>query len=248
MNKNRGLKALKSLESKWAAKEVTLPEFYAPAEVEDPVIYFVDIPDSKQSVVQIGRPLMKGNDDDYFAATFVNQRLGNGTSARLFQQLREEKGYTYGAYSGIPRRINNGYFVASSSVRSNVTKESVELFKEILEGYKEDYSEEDLEKTKTSQLKGNALAYETLFDKMQILMNISTYDLPMDYMKQEEKVVSEMTLDRAKDLIGKYINPDKMIYLVVGDAKTQADRLKEVGLGDPIMLDRDGLPVETMPN
>lgn len=248
VSESRGLACLKSLEEKWAAKEVTLPAYDAPASVEDPIIYFVDIPDSKQSVIQIGRPLMKGNDDDYFAATVVNQRLGNGTSARLFQQLREERGYTYGAYSGIPRRINNGYFVATSSVRSNVTKESVELFKEILEGYKEDYSDEDLEKTKTSQLKGNALDFETLFDKMQILMNISTYDLPMDYMKRQEKVVSEMTLDQAKELIGQYIDPGRMIYLVVGDAKTQSDRLKEVGLGDPIMLDRDGVPVETMPN
>ena len=191
---------------------------------------------------------MKGNDDEYFAATVVNQRLGNGTSARFFQQLREERGYTYGAYSAIPRRINNGFFIASSSVRSNVTKESVELFKEILEGYAEDYSDEDLAKTKTSQLKGNALNFETLNDKMQILMNISTFDLPMDYMKQQEGVVSGMTLEQAKSLITKHIDPGRMIYLVVGDAATQAERLKEVGLGDPIMLDRDGLPVQTMPN
>jgi zinc protease len=55
-------------------------------------------------------------------------------------------------------------------------------------------------------------------------------------------------LEEAQAYVDKYINPGKMIYVVVGDAKTQAPRLKEVGLGDPVMLDKDGLPVESMPN
>ena len=246
VSKERGLGALKSLEERWATKEVKIPVFDAPTVSEEPVLYFVDIPNSKQSVIQIGSPTIKGNDQDFYAANVVNERLGGSGAARLFQQLREEKGYTYGAYSSIPRRINNSFFRAYSSVRTNVTKEALVLFKEILDEYKEDYSDEDLEKTKTAKIKGNALEFETLNDKMSILLNISTFDLPEDYMKKDEEVLTSLTLDEAKALIGKYINPEKMIYVVVGDAATQAPRLKDIGLGDPIMLDREGVPVEAV--
>ncbi|MEM7104999.1 MAG: pitrilysin family protein [Bacteroidota bacterium] len=245
VNKDQVMNSLTSIGEKWTKKDVKVPEFKSLEDPGQPSIYFVDIPDSKQSVVQIGKPAPAGNDENFYAATVVNQRLGSGPSARLFQQLREERGYTYGAYSFIPRRMNESTFIAASSVRSNVTLESVQLFKEILEGYKEGYTAEDLEKTKSKLIKGNALAFETLNDKMGILQNISTYDLPMDYMKKEEKVVQELTLDNAKALIGNYIDPSKMIYVVVGDAKTQFERLKEAGLGDPVLLDKEAKEVDT---
>lgn len=248
ISKDQIMKTIKGLEEKWQNKSVELPVMASTSEIPNPTLYFVDIPDAKQSVIRIGNPSVKGNDKDFYAIQVVNERLGGSGSARLFQQLREEKGYTYGAYSGIARRINNGFFTAQSSVRSNVTKESVELFKEILEGYREDFSEEDLNITQNSMVKSNARAFETLGNKIGILHNISTLDLPQDYIKQQEKVVLDMTLEEAKALIGKYINPEKMIYLVIGDAKTQASRLKEVGLGNPIMLDREGVPVEAVPN
>ena len=248
VSKDRANKALESLSSNWENKAVEIPTLEAPVASEQPTLYFIDIPNSKQSVIQIGSPLLKGNDKDYFAATVVNERLGGSGAARLFQQLREERGYTYGAYSYMPRRINTSFFGASSSVRSNVTKEAMVLFKEILDEYKEDFSAEDLEKTRTAQLKGNALDFETLNDKMRILMDISTFDLPKDYMKQEEKVLESLTLEEAKALIGKYIDPNRMIYVVVGDAATQAPRLNDIGLGEAIMLDREGVPVEAIPN
>ncbi len=246
--KKRALKALQSIEKGWEAKEVTLPELPEPVALDKSSIYMVDIPDSKQSVVIIGAPAMKGGDDDYYAATVVNQRLGAGTSGRLFQQLREEKGYTYGAYSTVTRRINNGAFVASSSVRTNVTKESAMLFKEILENYKDDFSEEDLEKTKSQLIKGRALSYETLYDKMGILENISTYGLSKDYPAKEQKVVTDMTLEKAKEIIDKHLVSNNLIYLVIGDAASQAEGLKEVGVGDPIMLDKEGEVIEKVAN
>ncbi|MEL7021979.1 MAG: insulinase family protein, partial [Bacteroidota bacterium] len=188
MNTIAGLKT-------WKNKSVELPVLAAPKSLDKPMLYFVDIPGAKQSVVRIGKPMMNGKDENYFATTMLNERLGGGTSARLFQQLREERGYTYGAYSGIPRRMNDSYFSAFASVRSNVTKESVELFQEILGNYSENYNEEDLSVTQNTMVKKNALAFETLRDKMGVLQNISTYDLPMDYIKQQETIVKSMTLD-----------------------------------------------------
>jgi zinc protease len=248
VDKERTLKGLKSLEEKWATKEVVIPTPAAPQPVEKSNVYFVDIPGSKQSVIRIGAPAMKGGDDDYYAATVVNQRLGVGTSGRFFQQLREEKGYTYGAYSGISRRINNGVFVATSSVRSNVSKESAILFKEIMEGYQEDYSAEDLEKTKSMLIKGSALSYETLNDKMGILQNITTFGLSKDYPAKEQKILMDLTLEKAKELIGSQLISKNMIYMVIGDAATQAEGMKDVGFGEPIMLDKEGEVIDNIAN
>jgi len=244
VTKSQVLKALNGLEEKWEKKDIEIPSFDAPDKFEKPSIYFVDIPDAKQSTIMIGSPAMSASDhNEYYSARFVNDRLGGGTSGRLFQRLREEKGYTYGAYSGFARRKDAGYFRANSSVRSNVTLESVKLFKEILDGYKTEYNEEDLEKTKTSYTRKNALAFETLGDKLGMLHNISTFKLPKSYIADEEQIINGMTLGKARDLIGKHVNSDQMIYVVVGDAKTQYNRLKEAGLGEPVMLTRDGDPV-----
>ncbi len=237
------LNSLASIEQKWKNKAVEIPVVDGLIAPEKPAVYFVDIPDAKQSVIRIGAPAFKGNDPDYTLARAVNDRLGGGTSGRLFQQLREERGYTYGAYSFFPRRINQSFFAATASVRSNVTYESAQLFDEILKGYQEDYSQEDLDITKNALIKGNALAFETLHDKLGILEKITTYNLPEDYVAQDEKALQNLTLEQSKKLIGKYINPNKMFYLVVGDAKTQMKGLKKLGFGDPILLDKEGNPI-----
>ncbi len=79
---------------------------------------------------------------------------------------------------------------------------------------------------------------------MQMLQEISTYNLPVDYIKQEELNAGKITLEEAKALYARYIQPDKMVYVVVGDARTQFDRLKEAGLGEPILVDIEGNPVK----
>ena len=248
ISEERVMASLSGLEEKWASKDVELPDLPVVAPPEQAQVYFVDIPDAKQSVIYVGSPSIAGNDPDFYAATVVNFPLGGSFTGRLNMTLREEKGYTYGANSNFARRMNQGYFQAASSVRTNVTPESMQIFKDLIKDYKASYAEEDLEKTKSVLIKKNARAFETLNQKMGILQNISTYDLPLDYVKREEQVVMDMTIDRARELIDKYLNPDNMVYLVVGDAATQAEKIKQVGLGDPVMLDKEGVSVEAMPN
>jgi zinc protease len=224
---------------KWQGPQVTLPKVEMD-EVRKERVFFVDVPDSKQSVIYIGQPAPGANDPDYYKLTVVNERLGGSGGARLFQQLREEKGYTYGAYSRVPQTNQEGYFVAFSNVRANVTKESAELFKEILDGYADDYSEEDLMKTKTTLTRSEALANESLGDKLRLLQQISTYNLDADFKAERQAELDGMTLEEAKQIISKYIKPDGMRYIVVGDKATQMEGLKELGLGDPVILDREG--------
>lgn len=243
VDQDRVMKRFVSMNNKWTNKEVNIPTVPAIKKVDKPVVYFYDIPGAKQSIIRIGSGAMKGGDASYIPSTVANYRLGAGSNGRLFQQLREERGYTYGAYSSFARRANQGFFVAHAGVRANVTKESVMLFKEILDQYKDTYTAEDLSKTQTAMVKSNARAFETLGDKLGILENMSTYGLSRNYIEQEEKTIMDMSLEDAKSYISKYINPNNMIYVVIGDAATQLEPLKEAGVGEVIQVDVKGNPI-----
>ncbi len=239
---------LDKLATEWQSKEVMIPAFDSPREPQKPSISFVDIPGAKQSVIQVGKKGLKGNDDDFFMTQVINYKLGGSFNSQLNMTLREEKGYTYGARSGFTRRINDGSFIASSSVRSNVTKESVEIFKSIIENYVEVFSQEDLDKTRKTMIRSNARAFETLNQKMGILENISTFDLPVDYIARDQDKLKQIDLNGAKALIRKYMDTNQLSYLIVGDAATQLAGLEQIGLGIPKLLDREGVPVEVVLN
>ena len=110
--------------------------------------------------------------------------------------------------------------------------------KEILENYGKNYNDNDLEITKGYMIKSNARAFETLRSKLNMLTNISNYGYADDYAKQREDIVKSMTVDDIKILAEKYLNPDKMIYLIVGDAATQLDKMEKLGYGKPILLNK----------
>ncbi|TXD54070.1 MULTISPECIES: M16 family metallopeptidase [unclassified Polaribacter] len=229
--------SLRSLNENWAAKEVTIPAYKAPATPTKPAVYFYDIPNAKQSVLQFGAPALAETDADYYPATVMNYILGGGGFAsRLTQELREGKGYTYGIGSGFSGTKAKGAFTISSGVRSNVTLESAQLVKKILEDYPNTFSDKDLETTKSFLIKSNARAFETAGAKLRMLSNMSTYGWESDYVKDRENTVNTMTKERITELANTYISPDKMIWLVVGDAETQLERMKELGYGEPILL------------
>lgn len=233
-----------SFENSWAPVKVAFPEYKLPRASENAQIYFVDIPDAKQSVIMIGSLAMARNNPDFFPATFVNYKLGDGSGSKLFEVLRLEKGYTYGAYSFFMPRSIPGPYIASSSVQSKFTLESVKLFNEILGNFGNSYSAEELEITRNATIRANAGKFETINSLMGMLQDISTFNLPLDFIKMEEREAEKITLEEAKSLYARYIRPDKMVYVVVGDARTQFDRLMEAGLGEPLLVDIEGNPVK----
>ena len=231
--------SLASLNDNWAAKEVTIPEYKTPDAPEKPTVYFYDIPNAKQSVLQFGSPALAATDNDFYAASVMNYILGGGGFAsRLTQELREGKGYTYGIRSGFSGTKAKGAFTISSGVRSNVTLESAQAIKKILEEYPNTFSDKDLETTKSFLIKSNARAFETSRAKLNMLSNMSDYGYESDYVKDRESIVNTMTKEQISELANKYINPNKMIWLVVGDAETQLERMKELGFGEPVLLNK----------
>ncbi|MCP4310744.1 MAG: insulinase family protein [Bacteroidetes bacterium] len=229
--------ALAGIETRWTAKEVVLPEFEIPGNPEKSQVYFVDVPGAKQSVIQIGNIAIPRIHSDYDAADVMNYKLGGSFSGVLNMILREEKGFTYGARSGFSGNNLYGTFQASSSVRSNATLESVQIFAGEMAKYREGISEEDLAFTKNALLKSNAREFETLGAMQGMLENISTYNLPFDYIKRQQELTGSMTLESHRDLAQKYIDPDRMYYVVAGDAATQLEPLKSMGFGDPILVE-----------
>jgi len=239
LSKTSILAPLTTLANNWKAKAVTIPTYPTPQQPAKSQVYFYDVPDAKQSVIRIGYPALAATDGDYYKATIMNYILGGGGFAsRLTQQLREGKGYTYGINSGFSGSNTAGPFTVGSSVRTNVTLESAELVKKILNDFATTYTETDLETTKSSLIKSNARAFETTGAKLNMLQNISKYGWKVDYVKEREKIVENMTVEGVKALAQKYLNSDRMIWLVVGDAKTQLPRLKELGFGEPVLINK----------
>jgi zinc protease len=229
-------RTLAGIESRWESKEVVLPEFQIPSNPENPEIYFVDVPGAKQSVIRIGNLALARTHKDYDGAEVMNYKLGGSFSGSLNLILREEKGFTYGARSGFSGNNLYGTFQASSSVRSNATLESMEIFIDEMTKYRDGISDEDLAFTKNALLKSNARKFETLRALQGMLETISMYDLPFDFISRQQEVTSSMTLEKHSNLARKYIDPDKMYYVVVGDAASQLEPLNSLGLGTPELV------------
>jgi len=237
INKEEVVLALQGLNEKWEAKEVVFPEYALPEPITESKVYFVDVPGAKQSVINIGNLSLSRTDADFYPAYVMNYKLGGSFSGIVNLVLREEKGFTYGARSGFYGSNIEGPFMASSSVRSTATQESVEIFKNLMQEYSNGISEEDLEFTKNSLIKSNAREFETLGALLGILRDINAYDKSFDYIKQEEDIVRNMTLEEHKALAQKYIDPNKMIYVIAGDAASQMKALKKIEFGDPILIE-----------
>jgi len=241
INKSSVIQSITGLDANMESKEVVMPSFEMPERPEQSVVYFYDVPGAKQSVLRFGYPALAATDDDYYPAQVMNYRLGGGGFAsQLTQELREGKGYTYGIRSNFSGTTIPGPFSISSGVRSNVTYESAALVKDIIEDYGTKFTQEDLDVSKSFLIKSNARAFETSRAKLGMLENIAAYNLPVDYAKQREAIVKAMTVEDVKNLADTYLDTNKMIYFVVGDAKTQMGKLEQLGFGKPVLINPKG--------
>ena len=241
------LNALKDLETKWAAKEVTIPTYEIPAQRDKSSLLFVDVPNSKQSVINIGYIGLARSDKDFYPAEVMNYKLGGTFNSVVNSILREEKGYTYGARTGFSGTKIPGTFTASSSVRTNTTGESVQIFKDEIARYKEGITADDLDFTKNALIKSNARRFETQGALLGMLQEMSSYNLAPNYIEDEETTVRNMTLEQHKALANKYLDESKMAYLVVGDAATQYAQFQKMGFDEVKLLDKDGNETKLQP-
>ncbi len=200
-------------------------------------VYFYDVPGAKQSAIIFAGPGPARGAADWFQARSANFILGGGGfAARLTQELREAKGYTYAVRSRFDGAETGGRLTVESPVRANVTLEAATLIRDIVRDYGRTYTDADLDLTKTSMQKARARELETLQAKLNLLGTIGDYRLPQDVVAQENAQLSALDKATVQQIAARYLDPDHMVVAIVGDAASQAGRLTALGYGEPVIV------------
>ncbi|OOQ61712.1 M16 family metallopeptidase [Mucilaginibacter pedocola] len=229
---------------KWADKKVSLPTPEEGKSFDKTTLYVVDIPNAAQSEIRIGY-LDKLNYDatgDYYKLGIANYILGGAFNSHINLNLREKRGWTYGARSSFYSTRYGGNFTAYAGVLATATDSSVvEFMKEIRNYHDKGITPEELKFTQTSLGQSDARRYETNYQKAAFLSYILEYNLKPTYVDEQNKILANITPAEVNQLAAKYLDTDKMVILVVGDKAKILPGLQK--LGYPIVeLDADGKP------
>ena len=241
LNKATALKSIETLNA-WKANQISPPAAGTIASAAPGNVYFIDFPGAKQSVIYAGSLALSGEDENTSKLEFANEILGGGSSGKLFQTLRIDKGYTYGAYSYISKLKEKAPFVVTTSVRSNATLPSLQIIESMVKDYGTSFSEKEVATTQNKILKSNTLAYESLGAKLALLREISKYGKSPKFVEEDQQELMKMSLADFKDVISKYMTEGNQFYLVVGDKETQLSEVKQLK-GKVTLLDSAGAAV-----
>jgi predicted Zn-dependent peptidase len=169
-------------------------------------------------------------DPDYIPMLVMNRIVGGGAAARLFINLREEKGYTYGAYSSLASQKWAAPWIASSSMRTDATEGAMtEFFHEINRIRDEKVPEADLEEDKRSVVAGFALSLESPSQVLTYALTSKLYGLPADYWDTYPAKISRVTAEEIQRVARKYVNPETLQIVAVGDAAKIRPVLEKFG-------------------
>jgi predicted Zn-dependent peptidase len=213
----------------------------APAQGESK-IYLIDRPGSVQTVLQLGTLGIERTSPDYFAVLLADRVLGGGPSGRLFLNLREDKGYTYGAYSGFGGSKFRGTWISSSEVRTDVTEGAMKEFMYELKRLRDEkVPADELENAKRAIVGSFALSLEQPQSLLQNIITQKLYNLPVDYWDTYPQKVDAITAEEVQRVAQKYIDLGHLQVVAVGDASKARDVLTKYGKVE--VFDADGKPV-----
>ena len=202
-------------------------------------ILLIDRPGSVQTVLTLGTLGIERNSPDYFPLLLADKILGGGPAARLFLNLREDKGYTYGAYSNFGGSRFRGTWASSSEVRTDVTDGAMKEFMFELKRLRDEkVSAEELENAKRAIVGSFALSLEQPQGLLQNIITQKLYDLPADYWDTYPQKVAAITVDDIQKVAQKYIDLDHIQIVAVGDAAKARDVLAKYGKVE--VYDADG--------
>jgi zinc protease len=226
-DRERILRRVEELFGAWAAGEARSADFPAPPARDQRTAYLVDRPGSAQSNIVIANLALRRTDPDYFPTLVMHTVLGANASSRLFMNLREEKGYTYGAYTNLDARRDAGSFRATAEVRTPVTGDSLkEFFYEFARIRDEEVSEKELRDAKSYLTGIFPIRLETLDGLVDQLIQIRMFRLPDDYLQTYRDRVQAITREEVQRAAREYVTPDRAAIVIVGDASALADQIK----------------------
>ena len=239
------LKALAEKEfGSWKSGEVARAEFGA-AETTKAKVVLVDRPGAQQTMVRLLQLGVGRNTPDYPALEVMNSELGGLFSSRINLNLREEHGYTYGAASFFIYRRTQGFFAAGGGMRTDATAPAVkELIKEFHRMMDSPMTAEELSLAKDSQARSLPGSFETVGETAGALAQLFVYGLPLDYYSKLPAQLSSVTTAEAEAVAKKYLHPDQMILVCVGDRAKIQPELEKLKLGPIEIRDADGKVVQ----
>lgn len=228
----------------WQGKTSPTPAIKPFPELAAGTLYFIDKPDAAQSEIRIGkRALTYDATGEYYRADLMNYNLGGAFNSRINLNLREDKGYTYGARSFFYGNDFSGGYRAQAGVRADTTADSIVQFRnEIADFYQNGMTDEELQFMKSAIGQRDARAYETPGQKLGFLSEIMTYNLDKGFVDQQNAILSAITKDELNSLATKHLNLDEMITVVVGDKAKVMDSLKPM-FENIVELDEEGKPL-----
>ncbi len=233
---------LNELFGDWQLGEVEKRDIPQPPVRHARSLTIVDRPGSAQSNILITNLGVKRVDPDYFPLIVMNQVLGAGASSRVFMNLREEKGYTYGAYTRLESKRLAGDFEATAEVRSSVTGDSLkEFFYELDRIRVEKVGEDELRDAKNFLTGVFPIRAETQEGLTNLIVNQQLYGLPDDYLQTYRENVDAVSIEDVQRVAARHIRPDEMAIIIVGDAEEVLPQVRSYASSIEI-FDTDGHP------
>ncbi|HLJ27573.1 MAG TPA: pitrilysin family protein [Candidatus Angelobacter sp.] len=209
-------------------------------------IYLVDRPNSVQSNILAGGLSLNRSDPDYVPLAVANRILGGGGASRLFANLREDKGYTYGAYSRVTGDLYPGTFVANTEVRNAVTEGSLhEIMYEFKRLRDQKVPQGELEEAKRSIISSFALSLANPAGIVNSWMSVKYYGLAPDYWDHYSDQIAKVDADTVQRMAKKYIDLDHLQIVVVGDAKQVGQAVAKYGTVEMFDADGKAVPAKT---
>jgi zinc protease len=228
-------------------KKVEIPKVNAsPKAIGKSQIYLVDVPKAAQTEFRVGYPtgLKYDATGEFYKAGLMNFALGGGFNSRLNLNLREDKGWTYGARSSFDADDYTGEFEFSSGIKAEATDSALsEVIRELKNFEENGIRPEELAFMKSAIGQRDALRYETGPQKAQFISRMLKYNLPPNYVEMQSKMLQSMTKKELDALAKKWIQPEKLNMLLVGDKVKILPGLQKMGY--PIIeLDAEGQPTQ----
>jgi len=223
----------------WKKTGMAKPELADPAAITGQKIYFIGRPNSVQTNLIVGTQAIKGGDPEEDVLQVMNKVIGGGPTGRLFIHLREEKGYTYGASSGLSAPFYRGSWSASTSVRTEVTDPALtDLMGEIATLRDVPVPAQELADAKRSLIASFALSLESPAQMLQQYVNSRRFNYPRDYWDKYPDRISAVTAAQIQAAAKKYLAADRLRIVAVGDPAKVSAALKK--LGEVETYDADG--------
>lgn len=223
---------LESSFGKWEKGDVPQIKLKEPDQVTKRIVYLVDKPGAPQSVIAIGRVGVTRTTPDFYPITVMNTILGGSFSSRLNQNLREEHGYTYGAFSSFSSRLLPGPFTAQASVQTEISDSALIQFLNELNRIGKEIPENELSRAKNYLALGYPSSFQTVGGIAAEIAEVIQYSLPADYFNQYIPSVQKVDQSDAINAAKKYIIPEQMIVVVVGDRAKIEQPIKNLNLGE----------------